>query len=216
MQCNHDVKFIGSAYVGLSAIVSTAKRVEERFPSISTDKSVLEENSRRAMTTFMNSLLGRQEISHPQVMSYLLRPHEKADHYTSHKFSLLRWYLFDTLVAKAQPDAVVVDGEDLTSRMPIPTEENVTLSLSPGSITTSNQRADYCFRPRNFEDMSLYEFVSSTTKQAGIAGKNDSMLFSSPNHPQQRTHTFVRRRCKVIPVILGQSNHGENQPIYAK
>ncbi|KAI0702114.1 hypothetical protein C8Q76DRAFT_570885, partial [Earliella scabrosa] len=175
MKCNMDIKFIGSgeaakallcyitdyitkpslaAHVGLGALSYAIQRTNEKFPHMA------EENkSRGALTLTVNRMLSRQEISHQQVMSYLVGG---GDVYTSHSFRLLHWGSFDRLFRHhfkeypAQPESRESNVE----------EETFVLRLQPGSISATNQQQDYVYRSTEpeFDRLPLYEFVGMVEK----------------------------------------------------
>lgn len=145
LQCNVDVKFIGSGeaakallyyctdyitkpslptHVGLGALQYAIKRTNEKASQdrkAEADESVESGGKapKSALVTLVNGLMGRQEISHQQVMSYLIGG---GDHYTSEKFAILFWSPFQRLFANwfeepyrfSRPAAnnPVVDGND--------------------------------------------------------------------------------------------------------
>ncbi|KAJ7602343.1 hypothetical protein DFH06DRAFT_1023811, partial [Mycena polygramma] len=109
LKCNIDIKFVGSGeaakaflyyvtdyitkpdftlHVGLAALAHAINSVFLKNPSLSlaSDAGYVS-----AVTTSVNSMMGFQEISHPQVMSHLIGG---GDHYSSHKFSVLYWSVF--------------------------------------------------------------------------------------------------------------------------
>ena len=115
LQCNMDIKHIGSgegakaliyyitdyitkssvpAHLGLAALMyaikaSTRHRPDHEHPP---DRP---SSDRSALTIVVNSLLSRMEISHPQVMSYLVGG---GDHYTSHRYRILYYTSFLRIV----------------------------------------------------------------------------------------------------------------------
>ena len=110
MKSNMDIKFIGSgeaakallyyitdyitkaslpAYIGLGALSYAIQKVNEKFPSLSEDT-----RSRGALNMTVNRMMSSQEVSHQQVMSYLVGG---GDVYTSHRFKVLHWGAFDRL-----------------------------------------------------------------------------------------------------------------------
>lgn len=114
MKSNMDIKFIGSGqgakallyyitdyitksslptHVGLAALSYAITKTN----SISGDVHDADFNtkSRGSLTTAVNSMMARQEISHQQVMSYLIGG---GDHYKSDKFVLLYWGAFSRYV----------------------------------------------------------------------------------------------------------------------
>ena len=112
---NMDIKYIGSGeaakalvyyitdyitksslsmHVGLGALSYAIKKSSGMLDELSSDTNRL---ARTALTITVNRMMSRQEISHQQVMSYLVGG---GDHYTSHTFKLLYWRSFDHLFRK--------------------------------------------------------------------------------------------------------------------
>lgn len=123
MKCNTDVKYISSSeaakalvyyitdyitkaslptHVGLAALSYAIQRTNSRFPDMF--QHDFAQDCRSALTTTMNSMMGKQEISHQQVMSYLVGG---GDHYTPETFNLLYWGAFSRLVG----ENVAIDDE---------------------------------------------------------------------------------------------------------
>lgn len=113
-KCNMDIKYIGSGeaakalvfyvtdyvtkstlatHVGLSALIYAVKQNEIKYLD---DRDTTPEEERRSLFVKMvNSMMARQELSHQQVMSYLVGG---GDHYKSHNFKVVRWCDFDRYV----------------------------------------------------------------------------------------------------------------------
>ncbi|KAF9524890.1 hypothetical protein CPB83DRAFT_748463, partial [Crepidotus variabilis] len=103
LRCNMEIKFVGSGeaakvflyyvtdyitkpslpvHAGMAALSYALKKLSEKAESGTISSAV------SAVMTAVNSMMGRQEISHPQVMSYLIGG---GDHYTSESFVTLQW-----------------------------------------------------------------------------------------------------------------------------
>ncbi|KAJ7730793.1 hypothetical protein B0H16DRAFT_1329800, partial [Mycena metata] len=108
-KCNMDIKFVGSGeaakafvfyltdyitkpglpvHVGLAALSHAISIANTRYPELSDALQAVAKTYISAMTSTVNSMMGHQEISHPQVMSYLVGG---GDHYASDKFAILHW-----------------------------------------------------------------------------------------------------------------------------
>ncbi|KII93844.1 hypothetical protein PLICRDRAFT_99331, partial [Plicaturopsis crispa FD-325 SS-3] len=240
MQCNVDVKFIGSGeaakallyyitdyitkpclptHVGLAAMQYAIQRTTSTM-----ERSANANIGGRAVVTFVNSLMGRQEISHQQVMSYLVGG---GDHYTSDKFTILFWSTYNRTYSTNEAVSLPVDSASVPRPDRVFTEsgekddveEQILLTLRRGSITASNQQLDYVYRTCDFgaDSMCLYDFVGRVTKSKiplqffemtanhedvspSVAGR-----MSSQEHPQFYTHlmSFLDHDKSRIPVILG-------------
>ncbi|KAI0359121.1 hypothetical protein OH77DRAFT_1367691, partial [Trametes cingulata] len=237
MKCNMDIKFIGSGeaakallyyitdyitkpslpvHVGLGALSYAIQKASEKFPSNADYEASLK--SRGALTLTVNRMLSRQEISHQQVMSYLVGG---GDFYTSHTFRTLYWGAFDRLFKKDnlgnENDAGNISDDTMQDDE---AEETFVLNLQPtGSISAVNQQQDYMLRSTDpaFDKLSLYEFVglvekvkrSETRLQTGddmnTRGRTSEPrgLFSSREHTQYNTHMLRLRTKWIVPVVLG-------------
>lgn len=229
LKCNMDIKFIGSGeaakaylyyitdyitkpslpvHIGLAALSYAIKQTSVRFPTFTGKEP---EGSidlhRGAMIITVNSMMGHQEISHQQVMSYLVGG---GDHYTPDTFQTLHWGAFKALARHHDESRLTLE--------PGETEPSVVLQLGRRSITASNQVLDYVYRSmeRDFDGMCLYEFFECTRKvslpeasrELLRAGHRDSLGtirggFTCDNHPQFNSHSLRLRRCPAVPVILG-------------
>ncbi|KAJ7821158.1 hypothetical protein B0H13DRAFT_1549197, partial [Mycena leptocephala] len=104
-----DIKFVGSGeaakaflyyvtdyitkppltvHIGLAALAHAIGIANTKYPALSNPAFASRETYVSAMTTTVNSMMGHQEISHPQVLSYLIGG---GDHYTCDKFAVLWW-----------------------------------------------------------------------------------------------------------------------------
>ncbi|KAI0706588.1 hypothetical protein C8Q76DRAFT_630109, partial [Earliella scabrosa] len=198
MKCNMDIKHIGSgegaktliyyvtdyitksslpAHLGLAALLYAINRTDRRCAGSS---EWTDSHDSAALTTVVNSMLARQEISHAQVMSYLVGG---GDHYMSHQFRVLHLAHFERYLARKNQSSRCQTSTEECSRNDSATphntqstqhnsermdieEENVTLTLGTGSIAALNQVQDYLYRPQStpFDGMTLYEFVGLTEK----------------------------------------------------
>ncbi|PPQ81034.1 hypothetical protein CVT26_002879 [Gymnopilus dilepis] len=218
MQCNMDIKFVGSGdaakaflyyltdyltklnlpvHVGMLAISYALKKTFPRLPENVQERT--EAQSSRAVVTAVNSMMGRQEISHPQIMSYLVGG---GDTYKSEKFCVLHWSAIRRFVEKFWRTQEGREGrEDF--------EETVSLTLGPRSVDISSQLLDYVYRSEDsqFSSLCLYDFVSTTAKvrhrQDQDSGRDRQGAFVDCNHPQINTHYLVIRKQQYVPVLLG-------------
>ncbi|KAI0711632.1 hypothetical protein C8Q76DRAFT_571570, partial [Earliella scabrosa] len=211
MKANMDIKHVGSGegakaliyYVtdyitktslptelGLAALMYAISRTNEKY------KDVQEWGQRQdtgALTIVINSMLCRQEISHPQIMSYIIGG---GDRYTSHRYRILYLGAFARNVLKYwdsrhreletgssdlpgdldEHSRSLTEGVGTTGQVMEEietsgddediTDDSVMLTFGAGSISAVNQQQDYAYRPREavFESMCLYEFVGMTEK----------------------------------------------------
>ncbi|KAG2158083.1 uncharacterized protein EDB93DRAFT_1238383 [Suillus bovinus] len=104
MQSNTDTQFIGSGeaakaavfyiteyvtkgslpmYIGLQALDYATKMHEQKFEASASGDIDIDQKNHNLITKSVNAMMGQQEISHQQVMSYLVG---RGDCYTSHTF----------------------------------------------------------------------------------------------------------------------------------
>lgn len=165
------------AHVGLAALLYAINRMHEKFKH---EPNWEETKHRGALTVLVNSMMGRQEIPHQQVMSYLVGG---GDHYKSEMFRVLHYGSFERLVMRHwvsdeldEPNnetvnRAAVEESDRASEVAVESsdqnnnnvnitedcieslrrgDDSVTLILGAGSISAVNQLQDYLYRP--FDD----------------------------------------------------------------
>ncbi|KAH6912390.1 hypothetical protein BKA70DRAFT_1370571 [Coprinopsis sp. MPI-PUGE-AT-0042] len=196
-----------SMHAGLVALSFSIKKTEARL-NRSEGGCYDGEEALKAVTIAVNSMLGHQEMSQQQVMSYLIGG---GDHYTSESFQTFNWGEVIRLVKSvwAKADSNEDDaGSD---------SAQVSLSMLPGTISASNQRIDYTHRPMELESLGLYDFFARIRKTRIKQGASDTsceVLLFLPGHIQYESHGIVLRASNVIPVLLGphlsrRENDGE-------
>ncbi|KAG2004987.1 ATP-dependent DNA helicase PIF1 [Coprinopsis cinerea AmutBmut pab1-1] len=257
LKCNIDVRFIGSGsgansfmyyvtdyitkpamtmHVGLTALSHAIRRATSRIEEIQETHSLSVRDARiqatlPAMISAVNSMMGRQEISQQQIMSYLVGG---GDHYTSERFASYNYG--ETLRFVQRLDEPIEDASPDASAAGLTTQ--VSLSISEEGITASNKRLDYMYRPTEdpYDTMCLYDFISIVRKeilrakvnkepvgrehvidelqtlvtdpqdepQASATGPQFELKrFSSEDHPQYTTHGVACRLQGLTPVLLG-------------
>lgn len=191
IQSNMDIKHIGSGegakaclyYVtdyitkfglpvhsGVAALSYTIKHNNEKFEGA--DWASAEVRERSLLTKSVNTMMARLEISHQQVMSYLVGG---GDHYTSHTFRNLYWGEVDCHIRKLDrqcggPDPPVpvqdIDVDDSPTGSSDLHEPEIVLTLRDKSLTATNQLLNYTLRPSDdeFANMSIWDYVSTTEK----------------------------------------------------
>ncbi|KAF5322401.1 hypothetical protein D9619_001300 [Psilocybe cf. subviscida] len=226
LKCNTELKFIGSGraardlvfyatdyvtkpslpvHAGMAALQYAINKIET---STNSGNSGIQ-TSTGAVITAVNSLMGRHEISHPQVMSYLIGG---GDHYKSHKFTVLNWHAISVYV-DSQCRRINPPPGDLPN---LPTDlPNLDLDVREESVTASSPHMDYIYRNEQpiYDGLCLYDFVSYTVKSSlpsklrngGVQIENVPGSFSHWDHPQRATHYIQRRQECHVPVLLGPS-----------
>ncbi|KAJ3549401.1 hypothetical protein NMY22_g893 [Coprinellus aureogranulatus] len=224
MKCNTDIKFIGSGvdakafmyyvtvyitkspltmHAGLSALSYAIEKGENR--GIFAEASSEDTHGRRIMTLALNSMLGCQELSHPQVMSYIAGGGEN---YTSERFQAVNWAEIVKYVTTSHEADRLQAGSGTQCL-------GMTVNREDGRINVSNQLLDYIFRPETepYHSMGLYRFISSTAKcpkkkpastsERSPPRQSSGHPFSSEAHPQFESRLLTLRAVEVVPVLLG-------------
>ncbi|KAG8942843.1 hypothetical protein FRC04_003474 [Tulasnella sp. 424] len=247
IQSNMDIKHIGSGeaakaclyYVtdyitkfslpvhsGLAALSYAIKRNNEKFDNAQSASAEVMERS--LLTKSVNAMMARLEISHQQVMSYLVGG---GDHYTSHSFRNLYWGEVDRHIRRLEKQRDTTDppvpmqdddDDDSPTRGSEQFEPEVVITLKDKSVTATNQLLDYTLRPSDddFSALSIWDYVSQTekvpipndskcTNNAGRRSKQRNAFMSS--HPQHESHV-VRRRSPLVPVLLGPTIPRDTTP----
>ncbi|KAH7908088.1 hypothetical protein BJ138DRAFT_980360, partial [Hygrophoropsis aurantiaca] len=191
LRCNMDIKYIGSGeaakalvfyitdyitkgtlpvHVGLDAVQYAIKQNDRKFShqQHTTDK---DEKAKSLFTKCVHAIMARQEMSHQQVMSYLIGG---GDVYKSHLFSLLPWCDFDRHVRQYFGEArwltrrgcYLVNEEVQEDHSNESDTEEFVVVMDQHRVSLTNALIDYQCRSlqKPFDDMCIWEFVSSTLK----------------------------------------------------
>jgi len=194
-------KYTLPTHVGMAALLHAIQKTNAR---IGEDLHPTDKQQVGAVTTAVNSMMGKQEISHQQVMSYLIGG---GDHYTSHQFQVVHWGSICQFVDSKLPR----DDELQEDYMAPPDSQFVGLTLRIQEIYASSQLLDYIHRgtAHEFESLCLYRFFAETRKRrigAHIDIRSERPgFFSSWDHPQRVTHELHFLRTHSVPVLLGPS-----------
>ncbi|TFK58891.1 hypothetical protein BDN72DRAFT_781453, partial [Pluteus cervinus] len=128
-------------------IFDTIRSMFDRHHDFITGNKSSQEKAKSLMTKIVNNLTSKMEIGSPMASLYLLG---NPDHYTSHTFTPFYWQKYVHEVGKSWPE----DGNST------PFNETVTLFKKGNRILGLSVVNDYVFRPRELEQMNLYEFIS--------------------------------------------------------
>ena len=189
IRCNMDIKFIGSGGLAKAALyyitdyISKAQlkahvafatleiALKKLSAQIDTDDDITI-RARQLLTKCANALTGLQELSAPQVVSYVLG---LEDHFTSHKFRHLYWTSFESYLNRACSDSTVPQSNDDGSTHDVEhsiEERNfheddylrVAVNEEGEFVSRGDQLSDYMHRSAELEDVSLWDFVAQVDK----------------------------------------------------
>ncbi|KAJ7340541.1 hypothetical protein DFH08DRAFT_617927, partial [Mycena albidolilacea] len=160
LRCNMDIKYIGSGegakalihyvtdyvtksalatHIGLSAVEYAIKRNSEKFVAVEKqglgkEGNTVDQINRSLFTKTVMALMSKQEVSHQQVMSYLVGG---GDYYTSHTFKPLKWGEVDRYIA-AQEAAAATDPPPL-NMLPEPSDMQVDRPLPDETLESTDR-----------------------------------------------------------------------------
>ncbi|KAH9848178.1 hypothetical protein C2E23DRAFT_710553, partial [Lenzites betulinus] len=206
LRCNMDIQFIGSgeeakaviyyitdyitksplkAHVSYAALELAIRRLAETDSSGGSLPDS-RERSKRLLQRTAFALISNQELSAPQVASYLM---EFEDHFTSHRYANLYWTSFERFVDHVQPcrssshehtDDAPLDadhagnGADSNDPEPMPSSitgddaglEEVAISSTPDGtiVQLSSQLMDYTHRGNSLRALSVWDYVATIRK----------------------------------------------------
>ncbi|KAK7038370.1 hypothetical protein R3P38DRAFT_2417563, partial [Favolaschia claudopus] len=252
LRCNMDIKYIGSGeaakaliyyvtdyitksqvttHVGLSALEYAIKRNNEKFEGTEHAVTDLGKVNRSLFTKTVMALMSKQEISHQQVMSYLIGG---GDYYSSHTFKTVKWGEIDRQAADNLSVEVPEDEENEDNAEYTVHEDEVTLVVSENYVGVSLQVLDYPCRSHDpvFNALSLWEHEEWVTKvslsseekrneRAELAEAQKVLMAHDTGrdrrkcitlrgrldnqHPQASSHVARLRRSPLVNVLLGET-----------
>jgi hypothetical protein len=221
MKCNTNTKHIGSGdaakaflyyvtdyitkfsvplHVGMAALLHTLEKTNSKYGD---EGPKTKDEYSGALIIAVNSMMGKQELSHQQVMSYLIGG---GDRYTSHAFQVVQWSsIFQYVEAMSnvpQQETEIVNSTTIHGSM------SVTFGIR--EIHTNSQLLDYIYRSHDseFDALPVYDFFARTYKvKSSYAPKSGIRRgeFCSDEHPQKNTHRLSIREHDHVPVLLGPS-----------
>lgn len=185
IRSNMDIKFIGSgasakailyyitdyitksqlkAHVAYQILQAAVKKLE----NYTHDDDTFTVKAKRMLVRCANALISQQELSAPQVVSYLMG---YGDHYTSHRFRNLFWKSFENHIIRLEKAAEpAFDSEDVNDEN-LAEEEDESENLvvverqMDGSVTQKgSQLLDYTLRGDLFDEVCVYDFVANVDK----------------------------------------------------
>ncbi|KAI4294022.1 hypothetical protein K525DRAFT_149542, partial [Schizophyllum commune Loenen D] len=132
-------------------IMSCIKSVFERNAPVFEGSSRDGASARRLMVQMVNALAPRMEIGSPMAASYILG---MPDHYKSHEFVVFWWRNYVNRVLDDWPDSIRTRAF----------EERLVLKREQDQVIATSVVDDYVYRPRRYENYSLYEWIQCAKK----------------------------------------------------
>jgi len=149
------------------AIFDTVRSVFDKKSELLNGSSSQKEKARKILTHTVNALTAKMELGGPMCCAYLLG---NGDHYTSHKFKTFFWRPFVTEAMK--PWKV---EESTNSMSTSDCDEKLILAKSRGQFIGLSIVSDYIYRPKIFENVSLYDWVRLSRKKRISASKTKNL-----------------------------------------
>ncbi|RXW18892.1 hypothetical protein EST38_g6956 [Candolleomyces aberdarensis] len=243
-RCNNDVKFIGSgetakvisayitdyisksqmkahvAYAAMELGVHKLERAELTGDGSNDCTNDVSFRGKRLLQKCAYEILARQELSAPQVASYLM---DYEDHFTSHTFRRLFWtpverYVDECFPLNARGPGFIRQGDASMD------EDIIVVTNSVGDIEPrSSQLRDYVFRGELLKPFSLWDFVARVNKvkrriNDSVDREQDFRQWSQDMHIKEgfwqtqscmTDHTTERPVCRFLPA------HDEHRSSYS-
>lgn len=201
LQCNMDIKFIGSGPAAKALVYYVSDYITKNELKVNVGLQALRSAiDSHEVRKSVNAMIGRREISHQRVMSYLIGG---GDYYTGDDFRTIRFQDFLDVVYRFE------DSSSTPCRCGCADEDDCILSLC--GVTCTAIRPS---RPA-FQQMCLWDFVQRTCKRVVRS------LFSEKRHPQFLTHEMCLRNKSVVPVIVSNAitnpnSSSENRELFCR
>lgn len=130
------------------------------------------EKARQLMIKIVNSLTSKMEIGGPMASLYLLG---NPDHYTSHKFVTVYWKVYVNEIKSAWESTDLMKVDECPDK--------VVIAKTPKKYVGISPLYDYMYRPKVFEQKSMYEWVQMAVRiKKTTKGKKTSKLNKENNN----------------------------------
>ncbi|KAG2743632.1 hypothetical protein P692DRAFT_20745521 [Suillus brevipes Sb2] len=228
LQCNTDTQFIGSGEAAKATVFYTTEYITKtdlplhvglqaldyatKMHDLSTaqlDDMSRDKKDRTLITKSVNAMMGKQEMSHQQVMSYLVGG---GDHYSSHVFHTFKWYEFVDAIQNIDDVASLLSDElDEASEPGGNSNEEVTVNISHDRVEFSSDFMDYTLRPMEeiFSKLCLWEFVEGTVKEKGKISDKQEAVASADSDLDADDIVLSRPIRKRLPRAQFMSAHSQ-------
>lgn len=177
--CDYITKSPLKTHVIFSVIQSVFMKNSEMLTEPTSDTI----KAKKLVTQIVNALAAKAEYGAPMINSYLLG---FPDHYTDQKFVSFYW---NNYVSEARSVWLKDNNENKK-------KERIVLSSVKGKVVNMSKVYDYIYRPEEFTDMCLYDWVhfydrerlySKQTNDSKKTKKGSIFKFL-PDHPLSATH----------------------------
>ncbi|TFK61191.1 hypothetical protein BDN72DRAFT_726664, partial [Pluteus cervinus] len=121
------------------------------------------DKARKLMTRIVNLLSAKMEMGSPMICMYLLG---NPDHYTNAKFTPFYWRIYVNEAKKS----FHTEGDNTDDKF-----DKFALFKNGSSVVGISVVYDYVYRPRELEDISLYDFIASC-KREGVSRNKNAVL----------------------------------------
>jgi Helitron helicase-like domain at N-terminus/PIF1-like helicase len=187
------------------AIFETIKSVFDKTTVVVRGELHRKEHARKLLTSIVNSLTVKMEIGSPMACAYLL---ENGDHYTSHRFRSFFWYRYvRRVLCDCASDDSLTDNAQFSETLLLAKNGDKVVGLSPVD--------DYTLRPKAYENMNLYDWISTSSKVSTRKNKKDCALNrESLSHETNQENIDYQRGVGCLPAENGVTNDiiGDSHP----
>ena len=197
--------------------------VLQRSAEVTSGNKSGSEKARKLMVQITNAFMSHLELGAPFAATYLLG---LPDHYTNFQFKVCYWQSYVDQIEKIWKG--FEEGESCDDIVDMAT---VLIYKAGNNYKATSPLYDYVYRPREFEDICLYDYISlyekvraSRSKKAATSNEANDTSDSEDQseddvrdqidksahthrfcsqHPQYYSHTARKRKSAVIPNFVG-------------
>jgi hypothetical protein len=155
------------------------------------------EKVRKIFTQVVNSLTAKMEIGGPMASLYVLG---NPDHYTGHKFVTFYWrsYVKEVLSAWSKEQGPKSDVKD--------EPDKVVINKSEGKFVGLSKVNDYVFRPKMYEEVSLYCMIGFACMKSQLEGGQNQKKIGGAFHDPEFDESDNELNLKPTKTTSGPKN----------
>jgi hypothetical protein len=142
-------------------IFSTAYDIYQKDAAMLTADNTKADAARKILMKMTNSITSKMEVGSPMASMYLLG---NPDHYKSHNFVPFWWRSFVSHISRAEGNGYNEDDES----------DKVLLTKNETGYAAWCNVDDYIYRPKDYNDISLYDWIQCHVKIKKRARQSDN------------------------------------------
>ncbi|KAJ6545639.1 hypothetical protein B0H19DRAFT_955240, partial [Mycena capillaripes] len=178
------------SYQMFASVYDVFKKDSEMSGGSTRDK----DKARHLMRKMVNSMSAKMEIGSPMASMYLLG---NPDHYASHNYVPFAWRQYVQFVRNFWVESMKQEEEE-GEEEDRPDEERVPIGRMDGRFVPASTVDDYRYRPIEYSNLSLYEWVQCSTKLKRTprqrAAFEEDIRLTAPSHARPGYYTAALAR----------------------